>query len=98
MKPAKITILNDTKLKLSWKNGDEKVFSLQYLRKNCPCASCAKERSEWSESFIPLFMKSQITVKEIRPVGSYALNILWEDGHNTGIYEFARLATMNEGK
>lgn len=41
-------------------------------------------------------MKSQITLKEIRPVGSYAVNLIWEDGHNTGIYEFARLAAMQE--
>jgi DUF971 family protein len=96
LKPEKITIVDAATLRIKWKEGIETSLSLQQLRKNCPCASCAKERSEWSEKFIPLFMKSQITLKEIRPVGSYAVNLIWEDGHNTGIYEFARLAAMQE--
>ena len=96
MRPEKISLVDQEHMKLVWNDGEEKLLSLQFLRKYCPCATCEKERSEWSNLFIPLFMKNQITLKEIRPVGSYAINLIWNDGHNTGIYEFARLRTMEE--
>ncbi len=91
MKPEKIEVLDKTKLKLVWKDGESRVYSLMYLRELCPCAICEEERGKWSSTFIPLFMTSQITLREIRPVGSYAINLIWEDGHNTGIYEYSKL-------
>ncbi len=91
MKPEKIELVDKTSLRLLWNNGKSSVFTLMNLRKFCPCATCEQERGEWSDTYIPLFMKSQITIREIRPVGSYAINLVWEDGHNTGIYEYAKL-------
>jgi DUF971 family protein len=33
-------------------------------------------------------------VASVRPVGRYAIQITWEDGHNTGIYTYDRLRGM----
>ena len=32
--------------------------------------------------------KPTIRMSDVEPVGNYAIRILWNDGHNTGIYSF----------
>jgi DUF971 family protein len=33
---------------------------------------------------------------DISLVGSYGLNVVWDDGHNTGIYTYERLHELGE--
>ena len=57
------------------------------------------EREKQGTSYIPIFMKPEITINKINIVGNYAISIHWNDGHNTGIYEFTyllELASTNE--
>jgi len=61
------------------------------LRNSCPCALCSSEKEEWSSSYIPLFTKEQLSIKKMSIVGNYAVSIEWEDGHNTGLYDFVYL-------
>ncbi|MGB5849681.1 MAG: gamma-butyrobetaine hydroxylase-like domain-containing protein [Ignavibacteriaceae bacterium] len=35
-----------------------------------------------------------MTVSGIEAVGSYAIQINWQDGHNTGIYEYPFLKNL----
>lgn len=93
--PKKITVKNRI-LEILWNSGETTGISMQKLRECCPCATCLAERSERSGSYIPLFNPDQITVNKILPVGSYAINIIWKDGHNTGIYEFKGLHSMKQ--
>lgn len=92
---TKISLSKST-LKLVW--SDNKMFELNLLkiRKMCPCATCLAEREKQSKSYIPIFSKSQTSVKNISQVGNYAINISWNDGHNTGIYEFPFLRRLCE--
>jgi DUF971 family protein len=46
--------------------------------------------------YIPLFAENQITVKSIDQVGNYAVQITWNDGHSTGIYEYHFLKKFSE--
>lgn len=88
--PDKI-LLNNQILQIEWNDKTTTAIPIGNLRRWCPCASCSDERMKESEHFIPIYTKEQTTIKQIQPVGSYALNIIWEDGHNTGIYEYERL-------
>jgi len=94
MTPTKLEI-KDKKLQIVWDDHSTSEISLKKLRINCPCAHCGKEREEQSKSYIPLFSEEQLKIAEIKPVGSYALGIKWEDGHNTGIYEFNQLKQLS---
>ena len=37
-----------------------------------------------------------MTIASMRPVGTYAYNIAFSDGHDTGLYTFELLSTLGE--
>lgn len=92
--PIKIRLSGGQQLTIEWNDAKVSKIQLQELRKKCPCATCIAEKAGQSSKYIPLFMRDQITVKELKPVGSYALNVVWQDGHSTGIYEYSNLRSM----
>lgn len=91
MFPKKIKVREKEFLDIIWDNGETISIKLSNLRNSCPCAICGAEKKEWSNSYIPLFTKEQLTIKQIKIVGTYAISIEWEDGHNTGLYDFEYL-------
>lgn len=92
---VKIKIIGSNSLYIGWNDNTESVISLEKLRRLCPCASCKIEREKQSADYIPILSKSQVTVKSIKPVGSYAVSISWMDGHSTGIYEYPYLKLLS---
>ena len=96
MMPVKIKVIEKKDLQIIWENGSEELLNLKQLRKLCPCATCFAERVKQSKMYIPIFAKNQITVKSIVQVGNYAIQINWNDGHNTGIYEYVYLKNFSE--
>jgi len=96
MHPSKIRLIEKKRLLIVWDDGSESVIELRELRKRCPCATCLAERDKQSKMYIPLFAENQVTVKSIIQVGNYAVQITWNDGHNTGIYEYNFLKRFSE--
>ena len=70
---------------------------LSSLRSYCPCASC---RTEGGDSggmiMLPVLTPGQHELVGIEPVGAYALQLIWGDGHRTGIYSFDYLREICE--
>lgn len=80
-------------LGIMWSDGHQGVYPVRYLRQHCPCAACVDEwtgvrRSKPDD--VPLL----IMLQDIQPVGRYALQFKWSDGHDTGIYAFTLLRTL----
>jgi DUF971 family protein len=96
MHPIKIKLVEKKKFLIIWDDENESVLELRDLRKRCPCATCLSERDKQSKMYIPLFAENQVTVKSINQVGNYAVQITWNDGHNTGIYEYNFLKYFSE--
>lgn len=96
MHPSKIRLIEKKKLLIIWDDGNESILGLRELRKKCPCATCLAERDKQSKMYIPLFAENQVSVKSINQVGNYAIQITWNDGHNTGIYEYNFLKRFSE--
>jgi len=96
MQPLKIKLLENKFLWIQWADKSDSKILLKKLREMCPCATCLSAREKQSKSYIPILLGSQLTVSNIEMVGSYAIQIKWEDGHSTGIYEFPFL--MNLGR
>jgi DUF971 family protein len=96
MHPIKIKLVEKKKLLIIWDDENESVLELRDLRKRCPCATCLAERDKQSKMYIPLFAENQVTVKSINQVGNYAVQITWNDGHYTGIYEYNFLKNFSE--
>ncbi|MBK7230521.1 MAG: DUF971 domain-containing protein [Ignavibacteriales bacterium] len=91
MHPVKIKIIDKKELQILWDDGNSCSLNLKELRKLCPCATCLAEREKQSKMYIPLFAENQVTIKSIDQIGKYAIQIKWNDGHNTGIYEYTFL-------
>ena len=61
------------------------VFPARFLRLACRCAHCVDEmtgRRVLRETSVP----QDVRPLAIAPVGRYAIEIHWSDGHRTGIY------------
>ena len=90
IEPRGIKQLGPARLGISWSDGHESEYEVRNLRLLCPCASCIHEwtgESILDKRAVPLDVKPL----EIKPVGRYALQFFWSDGHNTGIYSFELL-------
>ncbi|RKZ72330.1 MAG: 1-(5-phosphoribosyl)-5-((5-phosphoribosylamino)methylideneamino)imidazole-4-carboxamide isomerase [Gammaproteobacteria bacterium] len=42
--------------------------------------------------------KENVSIKEIEPVGHYAVKLIFDDGHETGLYSWAYLYELGENK
>lgn len=96
MQPLQIKISAHKELFIKWDDNSESLISLLNMRKFCPCATCASERDSQSKTYIPIFSGNQLKIKSIQQVGSYAISVQWKDGHNTGIFEYPFLKTLEE--
>lgn len=86
-------------LRIDWADRTSTSVTWQILRTGCPCASCNDERSKPANPF------KVLTDREVAagapapvamtPVGRYAYQIVWNDGHNTGIYPVELLRRLS---
>jgi DUF971 family protein len=97
MQPVKIKLLDNSFLLIKWDDNSESKIGLQKMRKLCPCASCFTNRENQSKSYIPLLLTNQFAVAGMEVIGSYAIQISWKDGHDTGIYEYRLLKNLASG-
>lgn len=65
------------------------------LRLRCPCAVCI---DEWTgeRRLDPDTVPAEVYPVEVRPVGRYAIQPIWSDGHASGIYTFNLLRDLHE--
>lgn len=87
-------------LRIEWNDGVATFTSWRTLRTNCPCASCAEERARPPDPFRVL-SPAEVAAGPpapvaMKPVGHYAYQIVWNDGHNTGIYPLELLRRLGE--
>jgi DUF971 family protein len=106
-KPAsvKIHVSSGAGVDIAWSDGHASHFDFPYLRQECPCAMCNDERQkkavaplpgggpQLSSPLLPMF-KPKLTARAAHAVGSYALQIDFNDGHSTGIFSFDYLRTI----
>ena len=81
-------------LAVKWNDGAEHFVSLKLLRQACPCASCAGETDVMGNVAKGPEMKftdASFRIKHIQPIGGYAFQIFWDDGHSSGLYSIEYL-------
>ncbi len=98
MLPLSIRVKGKKYLAIKWDDKTDTEIKLSNLRRLCPCAVCAEEKSKESSSYIPIYSDQQLEVKSIHAVGKYAIGIIWGDDHNTGIYDYSYLKNISENK
>jgi DUF971 family protein len=95
--PTAIRQQGERELAISWADGAQSVFDVRALRLACACAQCV---DEWTGEgrLDPASVPEDVRPVRIDPVGRYAIQIHWSDGHDTGIYPFRRLRELADGK
>jgi ATP-binding protein involved in chromosome partitioning len=93
--PARIAQQGPRNLAIAWNDGAESVFDVRALRLACACAECV---DEWSgrPRLDPASVPADVSPVRIQPVGRYAIQIEWSDGHASGVYPFRRLRELSE--
>jgi DUF971 family protein len=98
--PADIAVSREQReLRIRWGDGHESRYSFDLLRKECPCALCNDQRSKravgrgLSLTVLsgPVLQAGEVQATSVTPVGRYAINFAWSDGHDSGIYAFEHL-------
>ncbi len=87
---SQIEIVNDFLL-LAWEDGEESMIALKALRDNCPCAHCSGETDALGNVYIGPAKKlneNSYRLARIKKVGHYALQPVWMDGHDDGLFTF----------
>lgn len=96
--PGRLLVIGD-ELAISWTDGTESYLPLRDLRRLCPCAGCAGERDLFGRLAKPPqrpYTRESFEVAALAPVGGYALQLFWKDGHSDGLYPWARLKEWAE--
>ena len=70
--------------------GHSWLYPARELRLACPCAMCIEEMTG-RRLLDPATVPTDVRPQSIALVGAYGLKVRWSDGHDTGIYGFARL-------
>lgn len=85
-------------LHIRWADGSEVVYSADLLRRNCPCATCRSQPPKPADRLtLPILGDKSTQPKTLvgaSLVGRYAIQLAWSDGHDTGIYDFRYLRTL----
>lgn len=88
--------LKEQRLIVEWMDGKRSEYSLDELRRHCPCATCRTQREEQERNPLRVlkFDPAGVRVTDAKLVGNYAIQFQWSDGHNTGIFDFRYLRAL----
>ena len=77
---------------IHFSDGAEFNMPFEYLRVFSPSAEVrvAKKRGEL------ILGKDQVNIDNVEPMGSYAVRLLFDDGHDTGVYSWKTLKELGD--
>jgi DUF971 family protein len=90
--PTDITLEKSVgQLVIQWSDDRTCRYPLGALRLACPCAECRGGHDNMGlvgdpDNLLDLEPTRPYHVEKLEIVGNYALQFLWDDGHNAGIY------------
>lgn len=89
--PEAIDVNAAREVELTWPGGVKVAVPSRRLRELCPCAGCVEEFTG-KKLLDPATIPADIRPLAIDPVGNYAVQIRWSDGHESGIFSWEQLA------
>lgn len=94
MQPSSITYNRDTRsVELHYSDGQAVTLSAELLRVFSPSAEV---RGHSDEQRVLQTGKKDVGIQSIDPIGNYAIRIVFDDGHDTGIYSWDYLTELAE--
>ncbi|MCY4596392.1 MAG: DUF971 domain-containing protein [Bryobacterales bacterium] len=92
-RPLEINRHGDHDILIRWNTGEDGIYPARFLRGQCPCATCVDELTG-KRIVTPNLLPILVYPTKIEPVGRYAIQVFWSDGHSTGIYTWERLYAL----
>jgi DUF971 family protein len=91
-KPTRVRAPRGAKVfEIHWADGMVGKIPHEILRGYCPCAGC--QGHSGTIHFVP---GGNLELREIQRVGNYALQMVWGDMHDSGLYSFRYLRSLSE--
>jgi DUF971 family protein len=98
--PASVDVSLGEGVTIAWRDGHHSHFAVAALRAACPCATCQDLHGEGRQppaaasNPLQLFQAAPNRLLEAKPVGRYALQLRFSDGHETGIFTWEYLRSL----
>ena len=80
-------------LSLTFEDGRHLTLDAEFLRVESPSAEV---RGHHPSERKTVGHKRHVTIKGIEPVGHYAIRLVFDDGHDTGLYTWSFLISLAE--
>ncbi len=93
--PQRIELFPNGEIGIVWDDGREDYLDAFTVRVACPCAQCVDENTG-QRMIDPRQVNRDIRARGWDPVGRYAVQFRWTDGHQTGIYPFTLLRALGD--
>ncbi len=103
LQPTALAIVDESFLQITWNDGVVQRLKIGKLRDACPCATCReKERSKAAKpkGLLPVLSAAEaqpLKIARMSPVGNYAYNIDFSDGHGSGLFTIELLRSLEAG-
>ena len=92
--PSNIRALQaDQILEVTWPDGRVDRLPYHTIRERVPCAAC---RDEWTGERIldPKSIRPDLKLEGMENIGTYAVQLAWNDGHSSGLYTWETLRSI----
>jgi DUF971 family protein len=86
---------NGRRLSVQFDSGEIYDLTAEYLRTHSPSAE-VKGHGPGQEVLV--VGKESVTIRDIEPVGNYAVRLIFDDSHSTGLYSWEYLLKLGREK
>ncbi|MFM1883641.1 MAG: hypothetical protein RJA05_2050 [Planctomycetota bacterium] len=98
-RPLHLDLVRDEALSITWDDGHSSRLPIALLRRMSPSADQRQLREEMASNPLTVLpsrtFDAPIRAESIELVGNYALRIRFSDGHDTGIYSWRYLRSLD---
>lgn len=90
--PAEIRLRRKSRvLEVAWPDGRRDALTFEYLRVHSPSAAV---QGHGPGQDVLQIAKENVQLLAVEPVGSYAVKLVFDDGHDSGLYTWAYLRDL----
>lgn len=94
--PTELKVAADRRtLTVAFKDGRSYAIEAELLRVRSPSAEV---QGHSPAQRVTVGGKANVSIVEVVPVGNYAVRLIFDDGHSTGIFTWAFLSELGEAK
>ena len=95
-RPVEINLHKKSRtLEIAFADGENFEFSCEFLRVHSPSAEV---QGHGPGQGVLQVGKEDVVINKIEPVGSYAVQLSFDDGHDTGIYSWETLYKLGQNR